>query len=87
MIDYLYCSTCLGIIGKKSTSAARLWTDLCAVDSDPVCVRGHDIHELRILERLGFLVSTETAETVSIRLKGHPLDDTNEYVYCRGNHD
>jgi predicted amidophosphoribosyltransferase len=90
MNRYACCSSCLEHIAKINTNAARLWCDLCALPQTPILVHGQDMPELRILEQLGYVVSTESAENLSIRLEGrHNFSEDLPTFYCinRLNHD
>ncbi len=86
---FICCSKCLATIAKHNTTAARLWLDLCDVHANPIFVKGQDIPELRVLEHLGFVISTETTETLAIRLNGEVRKDGNLDSFCinRGKHD
>ncbi len=70
---FVCCEECFEKIGKKSTSAARLWMQLCGIRlqrGEVFSLYMQDFPELRVLETLGFITSTETALEVLVRLHG-----------------
>lgn len=81
------CEKCLQRIGNESPNAARFWMDLCRsydVEKDSITL-AHDIPEIRSLENLGFLVSTERNRNVVAKLCGIHLAG-NEKFFCLGWH-
>ena len=81
------CDRCFDSIGRRSVDAARLWLDLCelAQSSDPtlVWINTEPSPSLRVLEVMGFLVTTETDTQTRIRIKGESSDETGIY-FCGG---
>jgi hypothetical protein len=82
---FVCCEKCFETIGQKSTNAARLWMDLCALrlqEGTIVSIRTQDFPELRILELLGFVVSTDKPQNVVIRINGHQLTNEGQDFFC-----
>ena len=83
------CEECYDKICETNKRAARLWLDLCIVqmkNAGPVnCL---DAVELKTLERLGYIKTTEDLEAVKVVVNGHyGARDGNDY-FCLldGNH-
>lgn len=82
----LCCDDCFALLAKKNTRVARLWMDLCEAqrrygifglvtpDSTPSLV---------ILERMGFIVTTDTADLIIVKVRGE-FDDEEEFFFCGG---
>lgn len=88
---FICCEACFERIGKRNTNAARLWMDLCALrmkHGDRVVVTSPELPELRQLETLGFIVTTEFKEKLGIYIKGHILSEDGQDFFCieGGNH-
>jgi hypothetical protein len=82
---FICCEQCFEAIGRRNTNAARLWMDLCAMrlaTSEVFTLKTSDFPELRILETLGFVVSTEKPQSLAIRLKGHMNTVGGEDFFC-----
>lgn len=79
-------------IGKTNTSAAKIWMDLCALQEKHgprVPIKGNGFSELAVLEKMGFIVTTETDGYVVVKVQGGELDEDCETFYCinRNEHD
>ena len=88
---FICCEKCFEDIGRKSCNAAKLWMDLCALyleEGDYFRLSGCS-SEIRILEKMRFLLSTDEAETIAVHVKGHILSDMGEHFFCRkgGHHE
>lgn len=82
----LCCDSCFGLIAKRSTSAAKLWLDLC--DLEITCgslfgLKSSDFPTLRLLEILGFVLTTDTPQIIIVRVKGKRHDAMGTY-FCGG---
>lgn len=89
---FICCEKCFEEIGKKNTRAARLWMDFCAVrleKGSPVLLENQDFPELRVLETLGFLTSTDLQDSLSVRINGHMNTEDGDHFFCarEGRHD
>lgn len=89
---FVCCEECFECIGKRNTNAAKLWMDLCALkiqSQETINIHSDDIPELRALETLGFVVSTDREKCLSIHVKGHYLTDDGQDFFClkEGNHE
>ncbi len=82
------CDDCFSKIAIRSTASAQLWVDLCEIQAD--CnlfgLAMKDFPALRILEILGFIVTTETPEIIVVKVLGEHEDDEGVY-FCGGNCD
>lgn len=45
-------------------------------------MKNPDFPELRVLEMMGFLVSTDTDKGTAIRVKGHMNTEDGEHFFC-----
>lgn len=80
------CDNCFGKIASRSTGAARLWMDLCEIDlKNPkgFGIRLEDFPTLRLLEVLGFVVTTETDSMIIVHVQGKTSDSYGTY-FCGG---
>ncbi len=82
---FVCCEQCFETIGKRNTRAARLWMDLCAMrlaTSEVFTLKTLDFPELRVLETLGFVVSTDKPQSIAIRIKGHMNTEDGQSFFC-----
>lgn len=81
----LCCEKCFEMIARNSTGAAKLWLDLCELQlhSEVFGIKTQDFVTLRLLEVLGFIVTTDTPEVIVIKVKGQKLDGSEPY-FCGG---
>ncbi len=82
---FICCEQCFETIGRRSTNAARLWMDFCAMklsEGSVVELDMSDFPELRVLETLGFLVSTDRLNTIAVRVNGHMSNQDGEHFFC-----
>ena len=82
---FICCQKCFEKIGKHNTKAAKLWMDFCAIhleESGLIILKSVDFPELRTLETLGFLVSTDHENYLYIRVKGHMTTTIGEHFFC-----
>jgi len=82
---FICCERCFETIGKRNTRAAKIWMDFCALKLE----RGHvfeikniDFPELRVLENLGFIVSTDRSDSLAIRVNGHMSTEDGQHFFC-----
>lgn len=82
----LCCESCFEIIAKYNTHTAALWLDLCELQlHSPVFgLWTEECEELRLLEILGFIVTTETPNIIIVKVKGERCDNQGPY-FCGGN--
>lgn len=79
------CETCFEKIGKRNTAAARLWMDFCVAHKQKagmIKVVSGDVPEVRVLELLGFITSTDKPGHLIVDVKGHLLTDDGNDFYC-----
>ena len=79
------CEHCLESIARESTIAARMWAVLCEMQ-----VNGYVLHipnynyiSLALLERLGFITTTDHEKTLSVRVHGQKSDGECDF-FCTG---
>lgn len=82
----LCCDECFAMLAKKNTRVARLWMELCdaqlrygifglvSSDTSP---------SLLILERMGFIVTTDTRDLIIVKVRGE-IDDQDGFFFCGG---
>lgn len=84
------CEKCLESIGKRSTSAAKLWMNMCkSYEQDPDVMKlvgDIDSPELHCLEIMNFIITTEQSDCLMVKLNGY---DSAENMFCldRCSHD
>jgi hypothetical protein len=82
---FICCEKCFETIGKHNTRAAKLWMDLCAMKletNDILRFKTPDFPELRVLERQGFLTSTDEENCIAVKINGHMNSITGEHFFC-----
>ena len=81
-----FCEKCFESIGKKNTAAARIWTDLCLLHvkhRSVLVLKCQDFEELRLLELLEFVTSTEKSCTLHVKVHGERHDEEGTF-FCLG---
>jgi len=80
------CDGCFELIGMRNVYAARLWLDLCnlKVKNGIFGVKTSDLPEIRMLEVLGFITTTDSEEHIMIRVNGDKNDQEGPF-FCCGN--
>lgn len=82
---FICCEKCFEMIGKRNTRAARCWMDFCAhylEHGEVIFMKNKDFPELRILELMGFLISTDNKDGTAICVKGHMNTEDGEHFFC-----
>jgi hypothetical protein len=80
------CDSCFEKIANRSTSAARLWLDLCDLEIASQGLFGLKIKDssvLRILELLGFILTTDSSNVLMVKVNGKKTDAMGTY-FCGG---
>ncbi len=83
----LCCDSCFGLIARRSTSAAKLWMDLCDIQiktPNRFGLKLVDIPALRLLEILGFVLTSDTDQLTLVKVNGKHCDSIGTY-FCGGN--
>ena len=71
----------------EDVNCAHLWPQLCGYS----CVNGgylrfrvdNDLeYELKVLECMGFIVTTENKEEIQMRVEGWMIDGEDEHAFC-----
>jgi hypothetical protein len=82
---FICCEECLEDIGRKSTKAARLWLDLCALrlkKGEVITFPLDNLAEIRALELLGFILTTEDQSWLKVKIRGLHLTDEGDDFFC-----
>lgn len=81
MSKVVCCDECFARIGARSTSAAKVWLELCKLkaESGIFGLKTDDFPELRILELMEFIITTETSNLLLVKVKGSQDD-----YFCAG---
>ena len=87
----LCCEDCFQIIATQSSSAAKLWLDLCDVQGQGRVYVGYvpdDCPMINLLENGGYVISTESGQDdyIKVHAKMRRSED-NEVYFCGGNCD
>ena len=88
---FICCEKCFELAAKRSPNAAKLWMDFCAIkleEGEVICLH-KNFPELRSLETMGFLVSTDLEDSIAVRINGHMTTEDGEHYFCikEGNHE
>lgn len=84
--DIKCCDECVYWIAKKDVSLAKFWMDLCKISSEFGSLFGLTYShqkELRDLELLGFIRTTDTSQCILIKMQGKKEDCIGTY-FCGG---
>ncbi len=86
------CEICFERLAKKSTSAARIWLDLCRLRMEKGEVFeliAQDFSELHTLELLGYVVTTDYPNRIGVFVNGYCITHTDDEIFCLegGEHD
>jgi hypothetical protein len=78
------CDGCFALIAKKDTKAARLWLDLCEIQVNAQIMSTEvENGSLKLLEKFGFIVTTDTIDRIIIKVGGRK-DDASGPFFCGG---
>ena len=82
---FICCEECFRNIGLRNTKAAKLWMEFCAMRMEMngvFLLDPKNIAELRILENMGYIVSTDQNEYVAVKVKGYMNSERGEPFFC-----
>ena len=80
---FICCETCFQSIGEKNTKCARLWMDICASKLEyGEIVKSYDLPEIKELEEMGFIISTEQNDYIKVKIQGHIQTHDGENFFC-----
>lgn len=81
----LCCDKCFEMIARRHTASAKLWLDLCELQlySHVFAIKSQDFEMLRLLEVLGFIVTTDTPDYIIVKVKGKKYDGKGAF-FCTG---
>ena len=86
------CDSCFSMLAKRSVRLAKLWLELCDIQINTKIVFGlktKDFPMLRLLETLGFIVTTDTPchpdiiDIIVVKVIGKQEDELGIY-FCGG---
>lgn len=82
----LCCDECFDLLAKRSVVAARMWLDLCEIQNNCslFALRIDDSDYLQLLEFLGFITTTDTADLIVVKVHGKEQDYLGSF-FCGGN--
>ena len=83
---YLCCDECFSHICKICTRSAKLWMDICSYYEKTGGIFGlklPDFEELRTLEHMGFITTTENSDHIVVKMNGIHVDRQGIY-FCLG---
>lgn len=83
------CAECFDTIARKSTTAARLWMDLCEIQVEtpsPFWLIMETERHLRMLEIMGYVVTTDTPLVTYIKVNGRVYDEDGVCFCTQGSH-
>jgi len=82
--EYVCCDECFEKIGKRSTKAARLWMTLCGkyCGMQGAFYVMQDFAELRLLETMGFITSTEDGSHIRVKVHGLTSWEAGTPCFC-----
>lgn len=84
--DIKCCDDCVYWIAKKEVSLAKFWMDLCHISSNFGSLFGLPYsyqEEIRNLELLDFIVTTDVSVCILVKMKNKKEDITGTY-FCGG---
>lgn len=81
---FMCCEHCFRTICQTDTTAAKFWMTLCkmCLDHGNIIISSGESPKIRILEQLGFLVSTERKSKVLMKLKDPYLNEVGLQEFC-----
>lgn len=85
---FVCCEQCFESIGKRNTAAAKFWMDICTLqmnrDATRIDANSPKLPELRHLELLGFVVSTDWNDCILVKAKGYFINSNGHYFCIKG---
>ncbi len=82
------CEKCFEKIGRCSTASAKIWLMIIekAHVSDVFCYTENDLYDaqFRLLENMGFLISTDVRDHVEFKLLGRQYESDGDYYFVCG---
>lgn len=82
----LCCDRCFELLAKRSTNAAKLWLDLCEIQStcEVFGIKLEDNPFFQLLENLEFITTTDLPSMILIKVHGQTHDSLGPF-FCGGN--
>lgn len=88
MTKILTCQKCFEAIEKKSSHCAEVWLSICKVfyeiNKKIILVKPFYYKELRTLEMMKFILTTDVEEAIAIRVLGEEKPQGKDIVFCGG---
>lgn len=82
----LCCDDCFAMLAKNNTKIARLWMDLCEAQCRYGIfglVSSDTTPSLVFLERLGFILTTDTRDLIIVKVRVE-RDEDDRLFFCGG---
>jgi hypothetical protein len=87
---FICCEECFNILREKSSQCVNLWKTLCQfhLKGEVILCFLPELPEFRILEQMGYIVSTETDTSLAVKVNGCFFSEEGEPCFCikGGNH-
>lgn len=82
----LCCDRCFELLAKRSTNAAKLWLDLCEIQStcEIFALKVEDDPYFQLLEMLRFITTTDYFNAMIVKVHGQEKDSLGPF-FCGGN--
>lgn len=82
----LCCDRCFELLAKRSTNAAKLWLDLCEIQStcQIFALKIEDDAYFQLLETLRFITTTDFYNVMIVKVHGQEYDALGPF-FCGGN--
>lgn len=84
------CEKCFASIARKSTKAAKLWLDLCEMNTDHLNIFYMTqplTAPINLLELDGFIELNKTPSIVKIKINGKHKDESGVYFCLEKSHE
>ncbi len=82
---FVCCEQCFEAIGKRNTKAAKAWMEICAAgmtSGEIFSSTTRETPEVRALELMGFIVTTDRGDSIAIKVKGHMKGLNGDHFFC-----
>ena len=84
-MTFVCCNRCFDDLHESSVAAAQLWLKLCAFSCakgmQPY-IKGKESREFKMLEKMGYIVTTDHKDEILIRVKGKLEVPDYEGFFC-----
>lgn len=88
MTKIIACDKCFAKIEKKSSKAAYVWLSLLEVfyevNKKLILIKPFYYKDLRTLEMMKYILSTDLKDSVAIKVLGFDRKDETQFIFCGG---